>query len=111
MQGWNESKRGWIVAGSFMALFIVSIVPIFSNQTLPLYDYPNHLARMHIIAQIDESATLQQFYTVRWSAIPNLAMEMIIPPVCSQNSSATSDELIAAVEAVGQAASRQTYRW
>jgi hypothetical protein len=32
-------------------------------------------------------------------------------PVCSQNSSATSDELIAAVEAVGQAASRQTYRW
>ena len=32
-------------------------------------------------------------------------------PVCSQNSSATSDELIAAVEAVGQAASCQTYRW
>ena len=32
-------------------------------------------------------------------------------PVCSQNSSATSDELIAAVEAVGQAASRQTYCW
>ncbi len=31
--------------------------------------------------------------------------------VCSQNSSATSDELIAAVEAVGQAASCQTYRW
>ena len=34
-----------------------------------------------------------------------------IPLVCSQNSSATSDELIAAVEAVGQAASCQTYRW
>ena len=33
------------------------------------------------------------------------------PPVCSQNSSATSDELIAAVEAAGQAASCQTYRW
>jgi hypothetical protein len=31
--------------------------------------------------------------------------------VCSQNSSATSDELITADNVVGQAASRQRYRW
>ena len=41
---------------------------------------------------------------VRFNCRPEMA-------VCSQNSSATSDELIAAVEAVGQAASCQTYRW
>jgi hypothetical protein len=41
---------------------------------------------------------------------PRLGTGAILTPVCSQYSSATPDELIGAVEAVGHAASRQVFR-
>ena len=36
----------------FAAFFIVAAIPILAVETLPLLDYPNHLARMHILADL-----------------------------------------------------------
>jgi hypothetical protein len=43
-------------------------------------DYPNHLARMFILAR-DGGPQANPFYEVVWSFIPNLAMDLIVPRV------------------------------
>ena len=39
-------------------------------------DYPNHLARMHLLAAGGDA-----FYSVRWALLPNLAEDLIVPPL------------------------------
>jgi hypothetical protein len=65
----------------FAGLFIVAAVPILAVATPPLLDYPNHLARMHIEADYARSAVLRQFYVLDWRPIPNLAMDLVVPPL------------------------------
>jgi hypothetical protein len=65
----------------FAAFFIVAAIPILAVETLPLFDYPNHLARMQILADYDRSTFLRQFYALDWRPIPNLAMDLIVPPL------------------------------
>jgi hypothetical protein len=61
---------------AFGVLLAVVSVPIFSTVLPPLVDYPNHLARMHLIAEGGN-----QFYAVRWAPLPDLAADLIIPPL------------------------------
>ncbi|UCH73183.1 MAG: hypothetical protein JSU82_12570 [Rhodospirillales bacterium] len=46
-----------------------------------LVDYPNHLARIHVIAEIGEDPELAANYDVVWAAMPNLAMDLVVPPL------------------------------
>jgi hypothetical protein len=55
---------------------IVMAVPLFSTVLPPLFDYPNHLARMHLL---NEGGN--QFYAVHWESLPNLAQDLIVPPL------------------------------
>jgi hypothetical protein len=63
----------------FFALFALMLVPFFLCSPLPLSDYPNHLARMYIIANLPHSAELARYYSLDWSFVPNLAMDLIVP--------------------------------
>jgi len=40
----------------------------------PIFDYPNHLARMQVLAEGGSA-----FYELRWAPIPNLAEDLIVP--------------------------------
>jgi hypothetical protein len=51
-------------------------VPVFSTVLPPLLDYPNHLARMHLLAEGGDA-----FYSVQWAVLPNLAEDLIVPPL------------------------------
>ena len=51
-------------------------MPVFSTVLPPIFDYPNHLARMHLLAEGGD-----RFYAVRWAALPNLAEDLIVPPL------------------------------
>ncbi|HXO89650.1 MAG TPA: hypothetical protein VN849_02560, partial [Stellaceae bacterium] len=55
---------------------MLAAVPPFSTVLPPLVDYPNHLARMHLLAEGGNA-----FYAVRWVALPNLAEDLIVPPL------------------------------
>ena len=55
---------------------VLAAVPLFSTVLPPLFDYPNHLARMHLLGESGN-----QFYTVRWEPLPNLAQDLIVPPL------------------------------
>jgi len=64
------------IAAAFVALLAVASVPVFSTVLPPLVDYPNHLARMHLLAEGGN-----RYYAVRWAPLPNLAADLIIPPL------------------------------
>lgn len=65
----------------FAAFFLVAALPVLAVETLPLFDYPNHLARMHILADYDSAPLLRQFYALDWRPIPNLVMDLVVPPL------------------------------
>jgi hypothetical protein len=68
--------RGWAVWGWFAVLLALVAAPVFSTVLPPLFDYPNHLARMHLLAEGGN-----QYYVVRWAPLPNLAEDLIVPPL------------------------------
>jgi hypothetical protein len=65
----------WVWGGFALALTLVA-VPVFSTVLPPLLDYPNHLARMHLLLEGGDA-----FYAVRWTPLPNLAEDLIVPPL------------------------------
>lgn len=46
-------------------------------------DYPAHLATFHLLSGGAKSPLLAQFYRVHWTAVPNLAGEVVIPALGS----------------------------
>ena len=44
-------------------------------------DYPNHLARAYIVAHGQAEFYLSQMYAPHWAVIPNLAIDLILPPL------------------------------
>jgi len=62
----------------YIILLLLSTLPLWMVIHPPLQDYPNHLARMHIILN-GATPPLSQYYTVSWSLVPNLAMDIIVP--------------------------------
>jgi hypothetical protein len=65
--------RVWLL---FALLLALSASPVFSTVLPPLFDYPNHLARMRLLAVGGD-----RFYAVRWAPLPNLAEDLIVPPL------------------------------
>lgn len=63
----------------YQLLFFVAIFPIWYMDFLPLSDYPNHLSRMHIIAHINQSQYLKEYYQIQWNIIPNLGIDLFVP--------------------------------
>ena len=74
---------GRAFAGLAAILFAVVAVPVLACDMLPLVDYPNHLARMAILAKLPHAPALQQFYVAHWRPIPDLAMDLLVPPLLS----------------------------
>jgi hypothetical protein len=63
----------------FAALTLLISIPIWTHPLPPLSDYVNHLARMHIIAQLQANPLASNFYELNWQVIPNLTMDFIVP--------------------------------
>jgi len=62
-----------------LAIAAFVLYPIASVTIPGLTDYPNHLARMHILAAIDASADLRRYYELHWTPMPYLAMDAMVP--------------------------------
>ena len=78
----RQRRQFLILWWSCLVLIIVGLaIPILGNETLPLVDYPNHLARMVIIADGGRSPFLAEYYALEWRSLPNLAMDLIVPPL------------------------------
>lgn len=75
----TEVKRGWMLAALYVVLAAVAVYPVFTVAVPPLVDYPNHLARMHILANAADVPELRGNYVADWKLHPNMAMELIVP--------------------------------
>src|ERR1700679_400477 len=64
-----NSRRS--VLGGFLLLTAMTVMPIL--------DYPNHLARMHILAALPSTPELARYYRIAWSPVPNLALDATVP--------------------------------
>jgi hypothetical protein len=78
----SGGAEGFSLAGpATLATIIIVLLPLALVAIPPLTDYPNHLARMHIIATLDRDPMLSQFYRIDWALIPNLMMDLVVPPL------------------------------
>ncbi|HEV2186524.1 MAG TPA: hypothetical protein VGR70_04920, partial [Stellaceae bacterium] len=62
------------IFAAFVLLLAVVSMPLFATVLPPLVDYPNHLARLGLIASGGD-----EFYAVRWAPLPDLAADLIVP--------------------------------
>ena len=74
------SRRRTYLAGVAMA-FAVLVLPLCAVNIPPIADYPNHLARMWILATGAHDLFLSTMYTSAWHIIPNVAVDLVIPPL------------------------------
>jgi len=82
-----------VFAAAFVALLLAACIPLFLTPLPPLVDYPNHLARMHLLAALSGSPTLRQYYALAWRPLPDLAMDVLVPPLLGVVSLSTAGKL------------------
>ena len=59
----------------------ILVAPLALVDVPPLLDYPNHLARAYVLAYGPADPHLSQMYAPHWTIIPNLALDLILPPL------------------------------
>jgi hypothetical protein len=64
-----------------IVLCLVLLAPLTLADVPPLLDYPNHLARLFILASLPNDPVLARFYMPHWAIIPNLALDLTVPPL------------------------------
>ncbi|HWK44171.1 MAG TPA: hypothetical protein VNT30_05610 [Stellaceae bacterium] len=66
-------------------LAILAAWPVLTTPFMPLLDYPNHMARMHVLLQAGQNSSaglgspLDQFYRVQWRLVPDLGLDLVVP--------------------------------
>ena len=77
----NEiGNKGWVKYRSYYLLFVtlllLQLCPIWFAAYPAMHDYPNHLARAHILHEYDKSDSYQNTYNCDGRLIPNLSMDL-----------------------------------
>lgn len=57
----------------------ILLAPLFLVDIPPLLDYPNHLARLYLLATGLNDPVLARMYAAHWAIIPDLAIDATVP--------------------------------
>jgi hypothetical protein len=63
-----------------LVIALLTLVPIFVTRYLPINDYPFHLGRMIILAQLD-NPVFARFYQQGSFLLPNVGMDAVVIPL------------------------------
>jgi hypothetical protein len=63
--------------GGLLALCLILLAPLLLVDVPPLLDYPNHLARLQVLAMGADDPVLSQFYAPRWGIIPDMGIDVL----------------------------------
>ncbi len=66
---------------TLIVLCSVLLLPLLVVDVPPLLDYPNHLARVYALTWGQQNAVLSAMYAPHWAIIPNLAVDLVLPPL------------------------------
>lgn len=76
------SRRGniyyWCALGLISSLVVT---PVLTVTYAPLVDYPNHLARVHILYKYADVPAYQSAYFRVLELLPNLGIELLVFPL------------------------------
>ena len=75
-----ESSERLVVWGLWISWFLACL-PLLFVRILPAVDYPDHLARIYILAHGMQLPGYAQFYHPNWAFLPNLAFDMAMVPL------------------------------
>lgn len=76
----SDRSENLIAKIVFGILLVASLSPLLFVAIPAMVDYPNHLARMYILASAGTPAA-NPFYQTAWALYPNLAMDLVIPQI------------------------------
>lgn len=76
----RSGPLAWLAPVSLL-LLAAAALPVLLPEVPPLGDYPNHLMRLHAVAYLDLDPDLQRFYRIQWGILPNLLMDVLVPPL------------------------------
>jgi hypothetical protein len=77
------------------ALLLAALAPLFAVEIPAMLDYPNHLARMYLLAGPPNPA-----YQPHWGLYPDLAMDLIVPALARAMTVATATKVFLAASQV-----------
>ena len=77
----DQQPAGWLVGVVYFALAVMAVWPVFLVDMPALIDYPNHLARVHVLSALERVPELSLIYEADWSIRPNMAMDILVPPL------------------------------
>jgi hypothetical protein len=69
----------WWPIVAYLVFGALALSPLLWAAVPPLIDFPDHLARMAVLANHDPAAAITTNYVVHWRLLPNLAMDLIVP--------------------------------
>ena len=69
-------SRSLLITGAVLLL-----APLLVVEVPPLLDYPNHLAKMWVLAFGAGDPVVARVYSTHWSIIGNLGVELAMPPL------------------------------
>ena len=75
------ARRGSGNLAGLAVLCLVLLAPLLMVDVPPLLDYPNHLARLFVLARGGSDPILAAFYRPHWAIIPNLGLDLLVPPL------------------------------
>ena len=70
---------GWW--STLAALCLLLLAPLLLADVPPILDYPNHLARLFILAHAGQDPVLDGIWQPHWAVIPDLVIDLLAPPL------------------------------
>lgn len=74
-------RRKLLLGLAFILVSVLALLPLGFVKIPPMVDYPNHLLRCAILAELPHDQTLQAMYEPRDELLPNLAMDAVVVPL------------------------------
>ncbi len=90
LEGLGQQKSYYLLLN---ILLLLQLCPVWLAAYPAMHDYPNHLARAHILHEYDKSQSYQDTYNRDGRLIPNLSMDLIVPALMNFVSIETSSKI------------------
>ncbi|MEO7409966.1 MAG: hypothetical protein ABIU10_01415, partial [Sphingomicrobium sp.] len=62
-------------------MVLLAVIPLLYPPLPPLVDLPGHLGRYRVSLGLDQSASLQHYFTYHWSLLGNLGVDLLVLPL------------------------------
>lgn len=80
---WTHPRTwpAWRVHLTLCVLTALAGLPLWICHGIPFLDFPNHMARVHILSVWNERSGYSDFYRPQWVILPNLGLDLLPIPL------------------------------